>query len=111
MIPLAMLSAYVIGIFVGQRIINAKCIQRLHSLWPSCGWCQRCKFPWRIVKGHHTPLSDGRKMWPLCEDCWAELGTAKKRLPYYRMLFKSWLPPESEEKWTMIEEAVRKECR
>lgn len=79
------------------------------------GTCYRCRRPWKsharkkIAPNHYRQLSRMRfwgllgvephltrykgdaSCFPLCEDCWRELGTAEARIPYYRLLAYSWL--------------------
>lgn len=90
--------------------MKARLIAKLQALWPNSAFCQRCRIPYRAcANGYHiTHLPNGTGVFPLCNDCWRRLGSAKKRLPYYRMIFKTWTGPDETE-WDMIEEAVRSE--
>lgn len=91
---------------------------------PGFGRCMRCVTPWRFVRGHTTEYGDhGSGMFPLCEDCWQELGTPEARLPFYRVVWEQWCvdirlnPPGSgvgvepyETLWPTIEAAVLDEA-
>jgi len=45
-------------------------------------------------------------MFPLCEGCWLDLGTAEARLPYYRALWVEWQGHEHGPAWSVVEAAV-----
>ena len=93
------------------------------------GACMHCgdTFDWKAE--HQTRYSHGASgseaCFPLCEDCWQQLGTPEARLPYYDRLVNVWaaidgpymnrtdlyreamgLDPHYEEKRKLIREAV-----
>lgn len=77
---------------------------------PGYSWCFHCGRPWKFVKGHTTDYGDGHGCFPLCETCWSELETPEARLPYYRVLWNSWIDSGSNLDpgvWERIEAAVR----
>jgi hypothetical protein len=92
---------------------------RRGSTW---GYCLRCARPWggRGKTAYHQTWF-GKKLFgtrgafgifPLCEDCWAELGTAVRRLPFYRRLQRKWVKVGAAgdlTQWEEIEAAVRRE--
>jgi hypothetical protein len=43
-----------------------------------------------MASGHSTQYSYGSGCFPLCEECWEELGTPQARMPFYRDLWESW---------------------
>jgi hypothetical protein len=57
---------------------------------PHNSWCARCKLPWPECNSHVTMYSENEGCFPLCEDCWQELGTPSARLPYYRSMVVWW---------------------
>lgn len=59
-------------------------------LAPGYSWCQRCLTPWKFVEGHDTRCSKSWGCFPLCEECWRELETPERCLPYYRQLLAEW---------------------
>lgn len=91
--------------------------------------CLHCDTSWAFVKGHVTEYGrpkyeggGGSGCFPLCEKCWADLGTPAARLPFYRALYELWLldvgrKPYGPERfaaleatrsaWPLIEAAVR----
>lgn len=90
------------------------------STW---GYCLRCARPWGgkgKTKYHETWLkrrlagtSGLRGLYPLCEDCFAELGTTERRLPFYRRLQRKWVKQGASPdltQWAQIEQAVRDEA-
>lgn len=72
---------------------------------PSMAWCLRCETPWAFVEHHDTGYTTHRGLFPLCEQCWAEL-TPERRLPYYRQLWDSWAVEECDRSWHRIKRAV-----
>ncbi|HTG95741.1 MAG TPA: hypothetical protein VL866_24280 [Pyrinomonadaceae bacterium] len=62
----------------------------LQALYPNFSFCGRCEFPWPVVRSHDTSYRSGSSCFPLCEDCWQELGTPANRLPYYMALMDLW---------------------
>lgn len=84
------------------------------------GYCLRCGFTWKTVKGHDTwyefwetgrpveanpagdwevivgwggpyiPPGGRRACFPLCEGCWTELGCGEARIEYYGALIEKW---------------------
>jgi hypothetical protein len=46
--------------------------------------------PWNHTESHDTEYTPSRGCFPLCESCWQELGTPKKRLPFYSKMWASW---------------------
>jgi hypothetical protein len=54
------------------------------------GGCLRCGDRWNWKKEHHTQVTDGTGMFPLCQECWLTLGTAEKRYPFYEALITQW---------------------
>lgn len=92
---------------------------RSRSTW---GYCLRCARPWGgRGKAEYHQTWFGKKLagtkgtyglFPLCVDCWTELGTAARRLPFYRMLLRKWMKVGASgemTQWEAIEAAVRKE--
>lgn len=90
---------------------------------PGYSFCHRCMMPWKFTEGHTTPygkditqmIKNGESIntnwggcFPLCERCWQELGSGKKRLLYYRELWVSWQQwgHQSAEKWEHIKTSV-----
>lgn len=57
---------------------------------PGYGCCYRCQRPWKFAKAHTTPFITSEGCFPLCESCWAELGTPEERWPYYQALIEAW---------------------
>ena len=81
------------------------------QLTPSFSWCHHCGTTWPFVQGHSTPHNDNHGCFPLCELCWVELKTPKRRLPYYRQLWTEWQKHDPEidpTMWDAIEAAVEK---
>lgn len=89
------------------------------ALAPGYGTCGHCGRPWKFAEGHMTPYAQGRRCFPLCEDCWSDLATPEARLPFYRDLHRRWVlgwafdpfPPVSDEHrashcWENVERAV-----
>jgi hypothetical protein len=54
------------------------------------GSCKRCGTGWNVTDGHTTMHSRNRGMFPLCESCWAHLGTPERRYPYYKQTADEW---------------------
>lgn len=79
-------------------------------LAPSYSTCGKCKRPWKYIQSHCTNYTKSRGMFPLCENCWTELETPLRRMPYYRKLWLSWHQwgHKVEAKWENIETAVLK---
>lgn len=89
------------------------------------GGCIRCGDTWDWKPSHTTYFPDGSGgMFPLCEECWTELGTAAARQPFYKKQFEEWafqilreLPPDRHadawkdhfSKMNQYEEALRLE--
>lgn len=85
-----------------ERRVRAR--TTLRKLAPGYGTCGRCETPWSFTKSHSTTYewqatrnrrgqleaTEKRGMFPLCEDCWQELGTTDERLPYYLELVAMW---------------------
>ena len=61
----------------------------LNPLFPQYSKCRRCNRNWKICKGHTTPYDATSGCFPLCEDCWLELGV-EERVPYYIDLWLKW---------------------
>lgn len=59
-------------------------------LAPAYGACFRCHTTWRFVDHHSTMYTTTAGCFPLCEECWQELGTPDRRLPYYEELMRRW---------------------
>lgn len=59
-------------------------------LAPGYSWCHRCLTPWPFVTHHDTAYSEHSGCFPLCEQCWQELETPARRLPYYQELLAEW---------------------
>ena len=79
-------------------------------LAPSYGTCKRCNRPWLFVKWHTTYYMRGAGCFPLCEDCWRQLETPEKRMPFYRQMWDGWVGYSSGKAcWEQIEAAVLKE--
>lgn len=78
-------------------------ISRIFS--PNYSWCLKCKTTWKFVNPHDTTYSLDRGMFPLCNECWKELGTPERRMSYYRELWRSWRPKDLPE-WSLIEASV-----
>lgn len=65
---------------------------------PDFGDCYRCHLTWATAKSHTTDYIDsnvearivGAGCFPLCEDCWQELGTPEARMPFYEALMVTW---------------------
>lgn len=73
------------------------------------GRCYKCKGSWEHLDEHRTMYGNGSGCFPLCEQCWKKLGTPEARLPYYRMMWDSWVADGAEmpiSKWDQIEAAV-----
>lgn len=76
------------------------------------GSCMRCHASWWKAKYHSTIFvtatldTPGQGCLPLCEDCWQELGTPEKRLPYYRKLILKW-DDRGRKVWPLVEQAVK----
>src|SRR5215831_19342032 len=69
--------------------------------YSSCGRCGGC---WNVVQPHNTQYSSQWGCFPLCEQCWQDLGTPEARLPYYESLVsRTWGHPG---RWSAIREAV-----
>lgn len=86
------------------------------------GHCGRCGMTWNYVQHHSTDYGNGDGLFPLCVECWTELGTGEKRLPFYEQLFQEWTrqrnlsrgkweisETEWNDKWKKIEKAVLEE--
>lgn len=58
---------------------------------PGYGSCHRCRTSWEFVLEHSTQYQTGSGCFPLCERCWADLGTPERRMPYYRELWNEWV--------------------
>lgn len=75
-------------------------------LTPGYSHCLKCRTTWPFVKHHSTQFTQSRGMFPLCEQCWAEL-TPETRLPFYRRLWLLWANMnEKDDEWPLIERAV-----
>lgn len=72
------------------------------ALHPGSGWCMCCGMPWAAVETHETRYGEGfESCFPLCENCWTELGSPEARIEYYKMLIDSWeldLPVDEDKK-------------
>jgi hypothetical protein len=79
------MKAILARLFSGVRI--GRFGQRLA---PGYSWCHRCLTPWLFVPLHDTAYSEFEGCFPLCEECWRELETPARRLPYYRELLAEW---------------------
>jgi hypothetical protein len=103
----------VFGLYIGRR---------LKQVWHRSPWgyCLRCGRSWanENLQRHETWF--GKKLpgtrgtygvFPLCEECWTELGTTARRLPFYRRLFRKWKKSYVAEphQWHEIEKAVEKD--
>ena len=72
------------------------------------GHCLRCGDSWAWKQSHVTNYgSAGMGCYPLCEECWRQLGRVE-RLRYYWRLLESWEQYE-EDLWVDIVEAVLSE--
>lgn len=79
-------------------------------LAPGYGACGRCHTNWHFCEGHSTDVpGTGSGLFPLCEQCWAELAPAQ-RLPYYRELYESWRE-HRDYSWDTLKAAVLNEPR
>jgi hypothetical protein len=92
-----------------RRLQAARASQARH---PGSGACLRCGMSWAECTHHITYFAvAGRHtgMFPLCEDCWQELGTPASRLPYYDQLRHEWIrqgAADSEAPAEIVREAV-----
>jgi len=66
----------------------------LKQLFPGCGTCEHCDWPWALVDSHTTPLTEGRGVFPLCEYCWRHLRAYGRedeiRRLYHQVREKHW---------------------
>lgn len=100
---------------MNDRMKPSRWAKLAQAVSPGYGTCLRCGWPWNLVENHGTEYMEGSGCFPLCEDCWTELGDPDARLPYYRELWELWKAesPEDdngqpwEETWTLMETAVR----
>ena len=114
----------------GRANVRAGRISRL--LFPGYGSCGRCRTVWALVRPHYTeydsewvdysgegsPPEPGgspvvlgrghsRGVGPLCEKCWAGLGSATARWPYYEELITDvWGLSPGDRRWQKIRRAV-----
>ena len=61
--------------------------------WPFAGGtgaCRHCKTTWAYARPHVTPYAPSRGVMVLCEKCYADLGTAEARYPFYVELMGEW---------------------
>ncbi len=106
------------------KVLLLYCWRRLGQVRRGSNWgyCLRCARPWGgrgKTEPHQTWF--GKRLigtrgafgiFPLCEDCFVELGTAARRLPFYRRLQRKWMRAGAAgdlTQWSEIEAAVRKE--
>ena len=77
-------------------------------LAPGYGWCLRCETTWPFVEHHSTDYTPTRGCFPLCEECWTDLGDPLHRLPYYEELLRRWADdvPVDIETWQQVRDAV-----
>jgi hypothetical protein len=74
--------------FKGPVTTNMTFLQRLRMAQavreqsPGFSHCLRCQMPWNVVDGHTLMVTESTGMFPLCEQCWDELGTSEARLPF-----------------------------
>lgn len=92
-----------------ERRQNLARIARIAN--PGYSSCGRCGMPWAVVEGHSTLYSERWGMFPLCVECWTELGTPDARLPFYRALYESHkqdgeMDDDTYHNWSLIEAAV-----
>lgn len=62
----------------------------LKRQYPNHSACGRCQTPWPACQSHSTMWDARNAIFPLCEDCWQELGTPAARIPYYEALLAVW---------------------
>jgi hypothetical protein len=109
----------------GLQVLALYFWRRLGQLWRGSRWgyCLRCAVPWGgWGKGERHETWFGKKLigtkavfgiFPLCEPCWQELGTPKRRLPFYRRLQRKWVKVGAASdltQWSAIERAVYEEA-
>jgi hypothetical protein len=71
-------------------------------LSPRTRRCGRCRLPRTVAPPHLTHYSVHCRVWALCQDCWRDLRTPDRRLPYYeRVVTKQWPL-----KWRAVKKAV-----
>lgn len=75
-----------------QRLGSSRTLQRAYPGW---GTCFRCQCPWSVVEPCIVQFDAEEGGWKhgafaVCVLCWAELGNAKERIPYYHALVKQW---------------------
>jgi hypothetical protein len=88
------------------RIVWKLRIGRISSyLTPGYSVCGRCRTTWAFVRQHCTNYNDHSGMFPLCEQCWAAL-SPKRRLPYYRKVWRSWGKSLDCDDWRSLERNV-----
>lgn len=56
----------------------------LQSLFPNCGVCACCEWPWGLVDEHSTRLTESRGVFCLCESCWRHLREYGQENEIYR---------------------------
>jgi hypothetical protein len=66
----------------------------LKQLFPGCGTCEHCDWPWALVDSHDTRLTEGIDVFPLCEYCWRHLRSYGRddeiRRLYHQVREKNW---------------------
>lgn len=87
----------------GMLYRRAQLATEFKRMFPGWGRCDRCQWPWAIVRGHCTWHQPHSGVFCLCHDCWEELQVPELRLPYYRMLWERW---HVDEPWEQMEAAV-----
>lgn len=67
-------------------------LKRIRSTLFGIGFsgCKRCGLKWNAVEHHTTEYTYSSGCFPLCVDCWDDLGTPEARLPYYLSLVRQW---------------------
>lgn len=85
---------------------RSQMVSELRRTFRDWGHCERCGWPWSVVRGHTTWHEPHRAVFCLCHDCWEELQVPEYRLPYYRMLWERSFAGRSDVTWEQVEAAV-----
>lgn len=105
-IPSHLLEDRATHVSLDERLMKSAALRRLYPNQSTCG---RCQTPWAACESHCTKYSDRTGCFPLCENCWQELGTPQRRMPFYIEMIEWWrtMGPFSEEEATAILDAVK----
>jgi hypothetical protein len=76
--------------------------------FPGYSTCDRCRWPWAVVRGHVVVTRKGWGMFSICEDCWSELRSSQCRIPYYKKLYDSYDRTDNGT-WEEYEDAIKAE--